>query len=79
MSRRLGGDLVPKGMEKAEVLNAFFTLVVTGMTFLQEPSAPRTSGKIWSDKNLPSVEKDRVMEHLNKLDRQIHGPDRMHP
>lgn len=64
---------MPKDMEKAEVFNAFFTSLITVMTFLQESSAPRTSGKIWSNKNLPSLEKDRVMEHLNKLDRQIHG------
>lgn len=45
----------------------------TGMTFFQESSALRNSGKIWSNKNLPSAEKDYIMEYLNKLDRQIHG------
>lgn len=45
----------------------------TGMTFFQKSSALRNSGKIWSNKYLPLAEKDQVMEHLNKLDRQIHG------
>lgn len=63
-----------KDIEKAEVLNAVFTLVVAGMTYLQEFSVPRTSGKIESNKSLPSVEKNRVMDHLNTL-----GPDGMYP
>lgn len=44
----------------------------TGMTFSQESSVPRNSGKIWSNKNLPSAE-NHIMEYLNKLDRQIRG------
>lgn len=53
-----------KDIEKAEVLNSVFTLVVTGMTYLQESSAPRTNGKIESNKSLPSVEKDRVIRTI---------------
>lgn len=57
---------MPKGMEKAEVLNAFFMSVywydLSGIISPQE-----------QQENLPSAEKDQVMEHLNKLDRQIHG------
>lgn len=50
--------IVAKDMEEAEVANATITLVVTGMTFLQESSAPRTGRKIESNTILPSTEKD---------------------
>ena len=49
------GDLVATNIEKAGVLNAFFTLVFTGKTTLQESQVPENSGKVWSKEDLPSV------------------------
>ena len=45
-------------MEKTEVLNAFFTLVFTSKTCLQESQAPETRAKLWSKEDLPSMEED---------------------
>ena len=38
----VAGDLVKKNMEKTKVYNAFFILLVTGKTGLQESQAPET-------------------------------------
>ena len=67
-------------MEKAEVLNAFFTSVFTSKTGLQESQAPETSGKGWSKEDVPLVKEDQARKYLSNID--IHksmGPDGMHP
>jgi len=42
-----GGALVTKDMEMAKLLGAFFTLVFTGSTCLQQSQGPDTRGKVW--------------------------------
>lgn len=72
-------ELVTKDMQKAEVLNAFFSLVFTVKTGFQESQVPVTSGKVQSKEDLPLVEEDQVREQLNKMD--IHkamGPSGIH-
>ena len=61
-----GGMGFGKDVENGEVLNAFFTLVFTGRICLQESQIAKTSGKVWSKKNLPLVEED---QYLNKLEK----------
>lgn len=51
-------------MEKAEVLDAFFTLVFIGRICRLESQALKASGKVWSNEDLASVEKDQVREHF---------------
>ena len=73
------GDLVTRDMEKAEVLDATFASVSTGITGLQESQVSETRGKAWSKEDIPLVEEDQVREYLSKLD--IHKsmvPDGMH-
>lgn len=62
-------DQMTKDMDKAKVLSAFFASVFMEMTTLQESQAPEPSGKTWNKANSPSVGKDQVREHFNKLDR----------
>lgn len=57
------GYLVTKNMEKSGVFNAFFTLIFTGKTTLLKTHVPKTSVKVWSKKNLPSVKNNQVKEH----------------
>lgn len=58
---------IKENMEKAEVLHVFFTLVFIGRICLLESQALETSGKVWSNEDLVSVEKDQVREHLKKF------------
>lgn len=60
-------DLVTQNMVKAEILNAFFTSVVTSKTNLQESQAPETRRKVWSKEDVTLVGEDRVRECLSKL------------
>ena len=56
------GQLVAKDIEKAdvfkEVFNAFFGLVFTDKTGLQEAQGPQSNRKVWSKKYSPSMEED---------------------
>lgn len=68
-----------ENMEKAEVLDVFFALVFIGRICLLESQALETSGKVWSNEDLVSVEKDQAREHLNKFAvRKSVGTDWMH-
>lgn len=70
---------IKENMEKAEVLDAFFTLVFIGRICRLESQALETSGKVWSNEDLASVEKDQVREHLKKFTiRKSMGTDGMH-
>lgn len=72
------GDLVTQDIEKAEVMNAFFTSVITSKTSLQESEIPEMKGKGWSKEGLSLVEEDQVKEYVRKLDMHVHGPVGMH-
>lgn len=48
--------MVTKYMEKAEVFNAFFALVVTCKTSTQERQDLETRMEVWSKEDLHSVE-----------------------
>lgn len=61
------GDLVTQNTVKAEILNAFFTSVVTSKTNLQESQAPETRRKVWSKEDVTLVGENRVRESLSKL------------
>ena len=50
------GVLVTKDRGKVKVLNAFFALVFTGKSSLQESQAPEAYGKVWSKEDLPNEE-----------------------
>lgn len=54
-------------VEKGGIHNTLFSLL---FTYLQKSQAPEASGKMWSKKDLPSLEKDQTREYLNKLDTQ---------
>lgn len=55
-----------KDRKNSEVLSDFFALVFTGKICLQESRVTKTSGKVWSKKNVPLVEED---QYLNKLEK----------
>lgn len=42
-------NLVTNGIEKGEVRDAFFALVFTHKTSIQESQAPKTTGEVWSN------------------------------
>lgn len=66
-------------MEKAEVLDVFFTLVFIGGICHLESQTLETGGKVWSNEDLVSVEKGQVREHFKKyaIGKSM-GTDRMH-
>lgn len=61
------GDLVTTNMHRTGVLNAFFTLVFTSKTTLQESQVPETNAKVWSKEYLPFMKDNKVKECLKKL------------
>ena len=52
----------------AKVFKVVFALVFTAKICSQESHVPETSGKVWSNEDLPSVEQNLVIEYLKKLD-----------
>ena len=58
--------LVMKDVEKDEVYSAFFALIFTGKTGLQQFQVSKTSTKVWRKDDLPLVKVDQVREHLNR-------------
>jgi len=56
--------VVTQGVEKAEVLNAFFTSVFTGKICFQKSQSPETSGSICSNGDLPLVKKIRTFKQI---------------
>lgn len=58
---------------QAGKLDAFFAWVFTAKSGLEELLVPEASRKLWSKEDLPSVEDDQFREHLNKLDKKVHG------
>ncbi|GAB0208357.1 mitochondrial enolase superfamily member 1 [Grus japonensis] len=74
------GALVMEDTEKVELLNAAFASVFTAKADPQESQTLEVGEKVLRKEDLPLVDKDRVRDHLGKLD--IHksmGPDGMHP
>lgn len=53
------GQLVTRDLEKSKVLNVLAS-VFTGKTGLQEPQSPETTGKVWSNGDLSSVEENHI-------------------
>lgn len=71
--------LVILDVEKAEILNAFFTLVFTSKTGLQKCQTLETRGTIWSREDITLVQEDQVREYLSKLNAyKSMGPNGMH-
>lgn len=76
----LHGDLVTKNIVQAEIFSAFFALVFTGKSYLQESQVPVIGRIIWSREDLPSLKEDLILEHFNGLDTcKSTGPYGMHP
>lgn len=71
-----GAGCLLKGHRKS--LSAFFTSVFMGKTCFPEPQAPKSSGKVQIQRDLPLVREDHVKKPLNKLDvHNFTGPDGM--
>ncbi|GAB0181781.1 mitochondrial enolase superfamily member 1 [Grus japonensis] len=71
------GDLVTQDMEKAEVLNDFFSSIFTGKCLSH--TAQVTEGRDWENAEPPTVGEDQVREYLRNL--KVHksmGPDGLH-
>jgi len=67
-------------MEKAEVLKNFFAPVFSGNLSFHISQAPEPQGREWGKEVPPSVRKDKVRDHVRKVN--IHrsmGSDEMHP
>jgi len=74
------GDLVPRNMEKAEVLNDFLASVFTSKCFSHIAQVADNKGSDWENAELPTVGEDQVQDHLRNL--KVHksmGPDEVHP
>lgn len=81
-TREIVGPLLTgtKNIEKAKVLDAFFSSGLTGNICLQESQVSEACGKILSKEDLPWVEEDPARQHLNKhCVHKSRKPDDMHP
>jgi len=73
------GALVKEDTE-VELLKAFFASVFTTKASPQASKSLEVREEAWRKENLPLVEKDRVRDHLSKLDtHKSMGSDGMHP
>ena len=74
------GALATQDAEKVELLNAFFTSVITAKAGPQASQPPEKRGQTGTKEDLPLVEKEWVRDHLCKLDPlKSMDPDGMHP
>ena len=63
-----------------DLLNAFFVSVFAAKDGPQASQSLHVRKEAWRKEDLPLVEKDRVRDHLSKLDtHKSKGPDGMHP
>lgn len=59
-----GGDLVTNDREKADVLDAYFSAVFTGMASPQAYHIPEPSHRLHGNEAAPTVEEERINELL---------------
>jgi len=73
------GDLFTWDMEKAEVLNDFFTSVFTSKYSSHTTQVADSKGRDWENGELPTAGEDQVRDHLRNLKVHVHGSDEVHP
>lgn len=74
------GVLLLKDTETVKILNACFAMVFTGKICLKEPLVSETSGKVFSNEYLPTVQEKHVRENLSQFYKfKSIGPDGRHP
>lgn len=72
--------LVTNDTELAEVLSAFFPLVLTAKTSFQKSQTPDTKEKVWNKEVLLSVEESYIRERINETDIcMLMDLDALHP
>lgn len=73
------GDLILKEMEAVQVLNALFTLIITGKTNLQQSQVSETTTEVQGQVNLSLMEEDQLRGYLKNTDMYNSlGPAGMH-
>ncbi|KAK4817866.1 hypothetical protein QYF61_001676 [Mycteria americana] len=73
------GELVTRDMEKAEVINNFFTSVFTSKCSSHTAQVAEGKGRDWEKEEPPTVGEDHVRDRLKNL--KVHksmGPEEMH-
>ncbi|PKU36337.1 rna-directed dna polymerase from mobile element jockey-like [Limosa lapponica baueri] len=61
-------------MEKAEVLNDFFTSVFTSKSFNQTTQVAEDKNRGYENEELPNIGEDQVQDHLRNLKGSVLGP-----